>query len=136
MRGKTQAIGRKESNPLDSKEDKWIICIRMGKKNVAIICDGNIDTEKIYNIHRQIKEIVEAYKQVNVDVAKITKRVKENWVGEGRNEFESQYNLLISKIEDFGDTLYDIYDALVEAEMEYETSDDSLRQEFVKAKQY
>ena len=105
----------------------------MAKKESAIICNGNIDTEKIYNTHRQIKEIVESYKLVNADVAKITKKVKANWVGKGCDEFESQYNLLIKKIDDFGDTLQDIYDALVEAEAEYETSDDGLRQEFVKA---
>lgn len=105
----------------------------MGKKDSGIICDGHIDTEKINATHRQIKEIVESYKNVNLEVSQITKKIKENWVGKGRNEFESQYNLLIKKIDDFGDTLYDIYDALVEAEAEYETSDDSLRQEFVKA---
>lgn len=105
----------------------------MAKKDTAPICEGSIDTEKINAAHRQIKEIVEAYKDVNLVVSQITKKVKENWVGKGRNEFESQYNLLIKKIEDFGDTLYDIYDALVQAEADYETTDDSLRQEFVKA---
>ena len=105
----------------------------MGKKDSAIICDGNIDTAKIYATHRQIKEIVDSYKEVNLEVSQITTKIKENWVGKGRNEFESQYNLLIKKIDDFGDTLQDIYDALVEAEAEYETSDDGLRQEFVKA---
>ena len=105
----------------------------MGKKDSAIICDGNIDTAKIYETHRQIKEIVEAYKEVNLEVSRITNKVKENWVGKGRNEFESQYNLLIKKIDDFGDTLTDIYEALVEAEAEYETSDDGLRQQFVMA---
>jgi len=105
----------------------------MGKKDSAIICDGNIDTAKIYETHRQIKEIVEAYKEVNLEVSRITNKIKENWVGKGRNEFESQYNLLIKKIDDFGDTLTDIYEALVEAEAEYETSDDGLRQQFVMA---
>lgn len=105
----------------------------MAKKGSAIIHDGTIETDKIYNAHRQIKDIVASYKEVNYEVSQITSKIKENWVGEGRNEFESQYNLLIKKIDDFGDTLYDIYDALVEAEAAYEESDDSLRQEFVKA---
>lgn len=105
----------------------------MAKKDSAIICDGNIETEKIYAAHRQIKEIVSSYKDANQEVSQITKKIKENWVGQGRNEFESQYNILIKKIDDFGDTLKDIYDALVQAEAEYETSDDGLRQEFVKA---
>lgn len=105
----------------------------MAKKKSAIICDGNIDTGKIYAAHRQIKEIVDSYKDVNLEVSQITKTIKENWVGKGRNEFESQYNLLIKKIDDFGDTLQDIYEALVEAEAAYESSDDELRQSFVQA---
>lgn len=105
----------------------------MSKKDSAIICDGQIITQKIYETHQQIKEIVASYKNVNFEVSQITNTIKDNWVGKGRDEFESQYNLLIKKIDDFGDTLQDIYDALVEAEAEYETSDDGLRQEFVKA---
>lgn len=104
----------------------------MAKKEEKKICTGNIDTAKIYEAHQQIKTIVESYKTVNLEVTKITNTIKDNWVGQGRNEFETQYKLLISKIDDFGDTLKDIYDLLVEAEAEYESSDDSLRQEFVK----
>ena len=48
----------------------------MGKKDSGIICDGHIDTEKIYATHRQIKEIVESYKDVNLEVSQITKKIK------------------------------------------------------------
>lgn len=99
----------------------------------ANICDGNIETAQIYEAHRQIKTIVDNYKKVNLEVSQITNTIKDNWVGKGRNEFESQYNLLIKKIDDFGDALLDIYEALVESEASYESADDSLRQEFVKA---
>lgn len=104
----------------------------MGKSGNVIV-DGNIDTAKIYAAHRQIKSIVSSYKEVNKEVSEITIKIEENWVGKGRNEFESQYNLLIRKIEDFGDVLQDIYDALVEAEAGYEEADDTVRQDFVQA---
>ncbi len=105
----------------------------MGKG--VVIEKGNIDTALIYDTHRQIKEIVDSYKEVNKRVTTITAKVKDNWVGKGRNEFESQYKLLIGKIEDFGDTLQDIYDALVEAEATYEDTDDEIRQKYVMAMQ-
>lgn len=105
----------------------------MGKKEAAVICDGHIDTERIYNVHREIKKIVDDYKEINKRVADITSEVNENWVGKGHNEFESQYNMLIRKIEDFGDTLQDIYKALVKAETEYEDMDDDIRQDFTMA---
>ena len=97
----------------------------MGKKQ--------IDTAKFYDTHRKIKALVESYQGVNTEVRNITKTVKDNWVGKGRNEFETQYNILIRKIDDFGDTLLDIYNALIEAEASYEDTDDKIRQDFVKA---
>lgn len=96
----------------------------------AKVVNGNIDSEKIYNTHQQIKAIVEAYKNVNADVAEITTAIKNDWVGEGRNEFEAQYNILIRKIDDFGDTLKDIYDALVQAEADYRTGDTELQSQY------
>lgn len=106
----------------------------MGKKSeAAVMVDGTINSEDIYNTHSKIREIVEEYKNVNLRVSNITQTVNENWVGKGQTEFESQYKLLIKKIEDFGDALQDIYDALVKAEAAYEEQDDNLRKEFVKA---
>lgn len=105
----------------------------MGNKKSVVICDGSIDSALIYDTHRQIKEIVESYKELNKKVSDITSEVRDNWVGQGRNEFESQYKLLISKIDDFGDTLQDIYEALVEAEASYEDEDDTIRQKFTMA---
>ena len=103
------------------------------KKSNAVIQRGSIDSALIFETHTQIKKIVESYKELNLKVSRITDEVKENWVGQGRNEFEVQYKFLISKIDDFGDTLQEIYDALVEAEASYEEADDSIRQNFVMA---
>ena len=91
---------------------------------------GHIDTSIIYDTHVQVKEIVEAYRQANSEVAHITAEVNENWVGQGQTQFESQYKLLISKIDEI---LQDIYNALVEAEASYEDADDDMRQDFVMA---
>ena len=106
----------------------------MAKNSGNVMCDGTIDTQKIYEAHQKIKEIVLSFKDINKDVYAITKTVNENWVGKGQTEFESQYSLLSRHIEDFGDTLQEIYDGLVQAEADYETADDSLRQEFVMSK--
>ena len=105
------------------------------KTEGVAICGGHIDTEKIRQTHQQIEKIVEAYGDVNHEVAMITNTIKENWVGKGSNEFQVQYDFLIRKIEDFGDSLKDIYDALVEAEATYAEQDDSVRRKFVQAQQ-
>lgn len=103
------------------------------KSSGNAICEGNINTSLINNTHKQIKGLVKSYKEVNDKVSSITLEVNENWVGKGQTEFESQYNLLIKKIDDFGDTLQDVYEALVEAEASYEDVDDDIRQNFTMA---
>lgn len=106
----------------------------MGKKSKSVtVVNGTVDTEAIFTAHTQVKSIVESYKNVNKEVNTITNTIKDNWVGKGRNAFESQYNLLIKKIDDFGDTLVDIYDALVDAESAYEESDLNIHNEFQRA---
>lgn len=94
------------------------------------IVSGTIETEKIQRAHETIKQLVSEYKDVNFKVEQITHQVKENWVGKGLNEFEHQYQTLIKKIDDFGDTLIDIYEALVQAQGEYDTADDKMRQTY------
>lgn len=84
---------------------------------------GTIDAQKIYDTHSQIFKIVTSFNETKIEVDTITKKVKDIWVGSARNEFESQYELLISKIVDFGETLQEIYDTLVAAEAEYSEAD-------------
>ena len=94
------------------------------------VVSGTIETEKIQRAHETIKQLVSEYQDVNFKVEEITHQVKENWVGKGLNEFEHQYKTLIKKIDDFGDTLIDIYEALVQAQGEYDTADDTMRQAY------
>lgn len=99
------------------------------------VVSGTIMTEKIKNTHVEIKKIVDAYGDVQLQVSEITLKAQENWVGKGANEFEAQYKLLIKKIEDFGDTLLEIYEALVQSEAEYQTTDNDVKQSFNEAAQ-
>ena len=92
---------------------------------------GTIEVQYINNAHSKIKNIVTRFNQAKVEVNEITNELKQNWVGDGRDEFESQYELLMSKIGDFSDALDEIYDALVEAEASYQTTDDNVRQGYV-----
>ena len=103
------------------------------KENTGTIVTGTIESAKIKEAHIKIRKVAESFKDTNFEVSRITRTVKQNWVGLGRTEFDSQYRMLISKIDDFGDTLKDIYEALVQAEAEYTTVDDGLRQELVMA---
>lgn len=101
----------------------------------SAITSGTIVEATIEATRVQIKTIVDSYADCNKKVHSISATVKESWVGEGRSEFEAQYEMLLSKIDDFGDTLEDIYDALVEAQAEYQTTDDDIRQDIAMSTQ-
>ena len=102
-----------------------------GQKETTIE-SGTIKVQAINDAHTKIRKLVERYTEVNRGIATTTQKVLDDWIGKGRNEFESQYRHLISKVDDFGEALQEIYEALVQAEAEYETADDKLRQEIVK----
>ncbi len=84
---------------------------------------GTIDTQAIFDTHSKIKRIVENFTLLNFKVNQTTKNVNENWVGKGANEFQFQYKQIISKLDDYGDVIKDIYDALVRSEQNYEDGD-------------
>jgi len=74
-----------------------------------------------------------SFKSGTKDFDEYVKRLKtistallQNWEGKGSNEFEYQYNLLKGKLVDISDDLYEIYDALMEAEVAYSDADDEL----------
>jgi WXG100 family type VII secretion target len=50
----------------------------------------------------------------------------QSWDGKGGNEFEYQYNLLKGKLKDISEDLYEIYEALLEAEVAYSEADDEM----------
>ncbi len=92
--------------------------------------NGTIDGKLISETHQQIKKLVDSFQEQKKEVTEITNRAKQNWVGEGKNEFEAQYDILISKVNDFGDSLVEIYDALVKADVEFQSDDEKLKAEY------
>ncbi len=92
---------------------------------------GTIKTEDIANAREMMRQIVVRFMEIKKTVADTRMRLNEDWVGKGRNEFESQYSLLISKVSDIGDTLDEMYNLLVEAEAKYQEADDGYHQSMV-----
>lgn len=63
------------------------------------------------------------------EVSSITDELFSGWDGDGRDQFETQYVLMKSKLNDISDTLYDIYNVLVESETAYIDVDESVAKE-------
>lgn len=63
------------------------------------------------------------------EMGSITETLYASWDGEGRDQFETQYVLMKSKLDDITETLYDIYNVLIESETAYIDVDESVAKE-------
>ncbi|SDI35940.1 WXG100 family type VII secretion target [Pseudobutyrivibrio sp. 49] len=68
---------------------------------------------------------VTTYNDIIEGIKTTTSTLLENWKGEGRTQFEKDYNVIFLQLKDIGDILYDLRDALISAQAEYETTDDT-----------
>lgn len=101
----------------------------------ANVVSGHIEEADIQEAIKKIQQVAMSYKEVQKTINSTTLKAKENWVGKGRNAFENQYNILIRKIDDFGDTLDEICDGLINADAAYQEADNSLGRSYTKAKE-
>jgi len=61
----------------------------------------------------------------NVQTA--TEALLNNWQGEGKDCFEKQYRLLFGQLSDITESLYNIYDDLVESGKSYVDADEQMK---------
>lgn len=99
------------------------------------IVSGHIDEENIKAAIDEMTAIALSYREIQDKVNETTRTVQQNWVGKGRDEFETQYSILIRKIEDFGDTLEEICDSLIDAEAEYQKADNTMGRSYTKTRE-
>lgn len=85
--------------------------------------DVNAINDAALAFSSQIKEL-EKHKK-NVQTA--TETLLNNWQGEGKDCFEKQYRLLFGQLSDITDSLYNIYDDLVESGKSYVDADEQMK---------
>ena len=69
-----------------------------------------------------------AIKEFNTQVNKMrttTTNLLDTWAGKGRVEFDTQTTLIMGKLGDISEELYDLYNALVEAHQAYIDADEA-----------
>lgn len=102
-----------------------------GVINVSVeYLDVNGITEAAKLFRKKIKE----FDQCVTSMDRATNNVIRNWVGKGRNEFETQMKLMKSQLDDISEGLYDIYNALVDSETGYIDEDEAVAKQFDSAR--
>ncbi len=83
-------------------------------------------TEASKQFRDKIKDFDECVSKMNRETNNITR----NWIGEGSNQFQTQMTLMLSQLDDISEILYEIYEALLDAETAYIDQDVEVAKQF------
>lgn len=89
-----------------------------------------LDVNGITEVAKTFRENISEFDLCVIDMNKATNEVLRNWVGKGRNQFETQMNLMKKQLDDISEGLYDIYNALVDSEEGYIEEDEAIAKQF------
>lgn len=89
-----------------------------------------LETQKFTDTVNTFKEGVNTYNNIKLSVERTTTSLLLTWKGEGRTQFEKDYQLIFRQLTDIGDVLYELYDSLIDAQASYVKTDEELSKQF------
>lgn len=89
-----------------------------------------LEVQGITDAAKTFQTNISEFDKCIVDMNNATNDVLRNWVGKGRNQFETQMNLMKKQLDDISEQLYDIYNALVDSETAYIDEDEAVAKQF------
>lgn len=91
---------------------------------------NHLDTKSFESTINAYQKYIKEFEEIVSGVNKTAGTVIEHWSGKGRNAFEKDYKQVQLNLKDISDIMYDIRDALVDAQTEYTKTDASLSKSF------
>lgn len=89
-----------------------------------------LDTNKFSDAINAFKQGVEKYNGIKHSVQSKTVQLMASWDGEGATQFDKDYEVIYKQLDDLADVLYDLYDALIDAQAAYIKTDEALAKQF------
>ncbi len=90
----------------------------------------HLDTVEFQATVTQYETHIKTFEGIIEDVGKITDTLLDNWKGKGCKAFETDSGQVQLNLKDISEIMYDLRDALVEAEAEYMKTDLELSKGF------
>ncbi len=87
---------------------------------------GNVtylDTQKFNDTITTFKTGIEEYNSIKSDVEMETSKLLLTWRGKGKTQFEKDYTTIYRQLTDIADIMYELYEALIDAEAAYIEAD-------------
>jgi len=85
-----------------------------------------LETQKLLDATSTIDGCLKEYREIIRKISNTTNDLLGSWEGEGKTEFEKDYNTVYQQLSDISDIMYDLYDALVDADATYVQTDEEL----------
>lgn len=85
-----------------------------------------LDTQKLLDAANKVDKCIKDYNAIVARIRNSTNDLIANWYGEGRKEFEKDYSTIYQQLTDISDIMYDLYDALVDADSTYVQTDEEI----------
>lgn len=90
----------------------------------------HLDTHKFESSINAFKDGVVEYDRITTGVMQTTNNLMCNWKGEGKTQFEKDYNVIYLCLKDISEIMYELRDALIDAEAEYIKTDEECAKSF------
>ena len=90
----------------------------------------HLDTASFESTITAYANYIKQFEEIVRGVNSTASRMIDNWAGKGRDAFEKDYKQVQLNLKDISDIMYDLRDALVDAQAEYIKTDASLSKSF------
>lgn len=84
----------------------------------------HLDTKKFDSTITAFKSGISQYNDIKSEVEKATNTLLGSWQGKGKAQFEKDYTTIYRQLTDIADIMYELHDALIEAEAAYIQADE------------
>lgn len=85
---------------------------------------NHLDTKNFDSTIAAFKSGIEEYNSIKSDIEKITTTLFGGWQGKGKAQFEKDYTTIFQQLTDIADIMYELYEALIDAETAYIKADE------------
>lgn len=85
-----------------------------------------LESQKLLDAANSINECIKEYNGIIKRITNTTNDLLGSWYGEGKTEFEKDYTTIYQQLSDISDIMYDLYDALVDADATYVQTDEEI----------
>ena len=86
----------------------------------------HLDTNKFSSTIESFRKGILEYNDIKSGIEKTTNALFFNWQGEGKKQFEKDYVVIYQQLADIADILYELQDAIIEAQANYVLTDEEI----------